>query len=367
MTPERARLYRRLLVAGAILLLVLLLWLAREVLSPFVIGGILAYLLLPPVRRLERLLPERGPLGRARRPLAILLVYLLVIVVVVAAYALVVPPLIRQIGQLAEQTPMLIEEVRRRAEGLLEQFHEVTPDPIEAAIESNLAQLGSAIASGLRTALGGALAWLLRTANVVLGLLVIPLWLFYVLKDEARGRDAFYALFPPDVRGDVKAIAGIVNGVLSRYIRGQLFLGLVIGLASYAAFTALGIPYALVLGIVNGLFELIPIIGPWLGAIPGVLVTLAVAPDKVGFVILFYILLQQVENAFLVPKIQGDAVEINPAILIMALVIAGSVFGVWGLLAAVPLTAIARDVFCYVHRRLSEPPTAAPGDEAQRQ
>ncbi|MCC6628114.1 MAG: AI-2E family transporter [Chloroflexi bacterium] len=193
----------------------------------------------------------------------------------------------------------------------------------------------------------------MRTANGIVGFLVIPIWLFYVLKDQERGSRFFYSLFPPTIRPDARAIAGIVDDVLMRYIRGQLLLGLAIGIASFVFLVLFGVPYALVLAVVNGLFELVPIIGPWLGAIPAVLVTLAVAPEKVPLVILFYIVLQQVENTLLVPKIQGDAVDLNPAILIVALVIGGSVAGVWGLLAAVPLAAIARDVFIYLHRRLS--------------
>ena len=359
MTAERARRYRTILVVVVLALLAWLLWLARGALTPFVIGGILAYLLLPLVRRIERLWPERGRWARLRRPLAIGIVYILVIWVVLVVVNLVVPPTLRQLGDLAERAPSLIDEARGRAAVVLEQYHAALPDDIEAAVESNLSQVGSGLVSGVRTMLTGSLGWLLRTVNVILGLFIVPLWLFYVLKDERSGRDFFYSLFPPSIVGDVRNIIGIVNDVLGRYIRGQLLLGLTIGIASFVGLALIGVPYALVLALLNGLFELVPIIGPWLGAVPAIIVTLALAPDKIGFVILFYILLQQVENSLLVPKIQGDAIAINPAILIMALIIAGEVAGVWGLLIAVPMAGVLKGVVGYLYRRFSAPLPAA--------
>jgi predicted PurR-regulated permease PerM len=355
MISERTRLYRRILVGVTLGLLVLLLWVARSALSPFIIGGILAYLLLPLVRRIERVWPERGFWGRARRPLAILLVYLATVGVVVITISLVVPPLSRQIGDIIDRAPELFTGARERSRQWLEQYHALVPDEIEASIDQAVTQFGAAIANGVRTVATGTLGWLLRTVNIILGLLVLPIWLFYVLKDERQGSAFFYSLFPPRVEGDARALVGIVNNVLGRYIRGQLFLGLVIGAASFIFLTIIGLPYALVLAVINGIFELIPIIGPWLGAIPTVIVTLALMPEKIGAVILFYIVLQQVENVLLVPKIQGDAVEVNPALLIIALVIGGEVGGIWGLLVAVPLTAVARDVFLYLYRRFSPP------------
>lgn len=351
MTPQQARRNRLILIGVTLALLLVTLWQAGAALSPFIFGSVVAYLLLPPVRRLERLIPAHGRWQGLRRPLAIVVVYLGVILLVISTVNLVVPALVRQIGELAERTPLLIEQARRQGNIWLERYHELVPDEIESAIDANVSQVGVSVANSLRTLAGSTLGWLLRTVNVLLGLLVIPLWLFYVLKDEQAGIRFFYTLFPPAVRGDVRAIGTIINTVLGRYLRSQLLLGLCIGVASFIGLSLIGVPYALVLALINGIFELIPIIGPILGAIPAIIVTLALAPDKVLVVIAFYLILQQIENIVLVPKIQGDAVELNPAIIIMGLVIAGQIGGVWGLLAVVPLLGIARDVFVYLYRR----------------
>lgn len=356
--PRQARRLRLALVSGSLVLLCLLLWSARDALTPFIFGGIIAYLLLPAVRRLEATLATVRVLPTWRRPIAVLTVYVATIITIVLVVRLVVPPLVAQILSLVDSFPMLANTGRDRISQLLAIYHDLVADELESAIEAGLADISSTLAAAARALATATLGWAMRTVNGIVGFLVIPIWLFYVLKDQERGSRFFYSLFPPKVRPDARAIAGIVDDVLMRYIRGQLLLGLAIGIASFVFLVLFGVPYALVLAVVNGLFELVPIIGPWLGAIPAVLVTLAVAPEKVPLVVLFYIVLQQVENTLLVPKIQGDAVDLNPAILIVALVIGGSVAGVWGLLAAVPLAAIARDVFIYLHRRLSptEPP-----------
>ncbi|MCH7554331.1 MAG: AI-2E family transporter, partial [Chloroflexi bacterium] len=127
--------------------------------------------------------------------------------------------------------------------------------------------------------------------------------------------------------------------------------------------------FAALLGLIAGVFELIPIIGPLLGAIPGVLVALATSPADVPWVILLYAGVQLVENAFLVPRIQGRAVDIHPAIIMLLLVISSEVAGLWGVIVAVPLAAVARDVFLYFLREWGEGPSeptgeASAGDES---
>jgi predicted PurR-regulated permease PerM len=335
------------------------LWLARDRLSPFAVGAILAYLLLPIVRRLVSCCRAAGspPSGDTGHPAGLHRDHCQIYLVV----RLVIPPLIAQVGDILERAPTLAIQARQQTDVWLAQYHAAVPDELEATIESNISQIGASLGTAVRTALTSSASWLVRAAGLVIGFLVIPIWLFYVLKDQERGFAVFYSLFPPAVARDVQAIVGIIDSVLKRYIRGQLLLGLAIGIASYTFLFLIGIPYALALALVNGIFELVPIIGPWLGAIPAVIVVLALAPDKIVPVIIFYIVLQQVENVLLVPKIQGDAVDINPALLIIALVIGGNIGGVWGLLAAVPVAAIGRDVFLYLYRRLSPPEPIAQG------
>src|SRR5690606_3917292 len=106
------------------------------------------------------------------------------------------------------------------------------------------------------------------------------------------------------------------------------------------------------LGLWAGVTELIPILGPWLGGIAGVIVVLATDPGLIVWVALIYFMVQQLENNLLVPRIQGDAVDIHPAMVIMLLAVFGAIWGFMGMLVAVPLSAIGRELFWYADRRL---------------
>jgi len=145
-----------------------------------------------------------------------------------------------------------------------------------------------------------------------------------------------------------------VTVVLAVVAGAAVGLGLFIGVATTLGLFLLGVNYYVILGIIAGITELIPIIGPILGAIPAIIVVLATEPEKTIWVILFYIGIQQLENTVLVPRIQGNAVEMHPALIIVLLAIAQQVAGFGGMLIAVPLAAVSRDLFKYIYSRLQE-------------
>ena len=143
---------------------------------------------------------------------------------------------------------------------------------------------------------------------------------------------------------DVHNIVSIIDGLAGAYLRGQLSLCLIIGAASTIMLAAFGVPQALLLGTIAGMFEIIPNLGPFIGAIPAVLVTLLFDPIKALWVALGFVIIQQVENAFLVPRISGNAVRFHPAVVIVLVLVGSEVAGLWGMLLAVPLAAMVRDV-----------------------
>jgi len=116
----------------------------------------------------------------------------------------------------------------------------------------------------------------------------------------------------------------------------------------------LGMPQALLLGTVAGILEIIPNLGPFLGAIPAVIVALLVDPIKALWVAIGFVVIQQVENAFLVPRVSGRAVRFHPAIVIVLVLVGSEVAGFWGMLLAVPLTAMVRDVAGYLYLRTTD-------------
>ena len=180
----------------------------------------------------------------------------------------------------------------------------------------------------------------------IFGYLILPAWLFFLLKDRPRLQGAMDRALPTAWRPDTWAIAGIVHEVFGKWVRGQLLLGAVVGLASFIGLTILGFTvdpifgrFAVLLAIIAGLGELIPIIGPIISAVPAVLLGLTAGPVPALAALLLYLAIQLVENNYLVPKIQSDAIDLHPSAIITALVIGGAIFGLLGAILALPVTA----------------------------
>jgi predicted PurR-regulated permease PerM len=207
---------------------------------------------------------------------------------------------------------------------------------------------------------------IINTVTFLVGFLIIPIWLFYILNDVQQGRSFIDRLLHPRIRPDFWNLWGIINRILSDYIRGQLLLGVAVGVMVGVFLLVLQLfgfqigNYILLLAIIAGITELIPIIGPIIGAIPGVILGFTVSPTTGLVVLLVYVLVQQLENNLLVPRIIGESVGIHPAILTVVLIAMGHTFGLLGVVLAAPISAIARDLFVYVYRRLDgESPAAA--------
>jgi predicted PurR-regulated permease PerM len=120
----------------------------------------------------------------------------------------------------------------------------------------------------------------------------------------------------------------------------------------------IGVPFAIVLGLIAAVFEILPYVGPILGAIPAILVALLSKPSSAIWVAVSFFAIQQVENLVLVPRVAGKSVKLHPALVMVVLVIGNAVGGFWGMLVAVPVTAVIRDVFKYLYLRLIDEPLA---------
>lgn len=351
-----ARRNRLILVAGLALLVLPVLWAARGVLFPYIFALLLAYLMLPLVNLLDRLLGRRVPGARWPRAVAILLVYLLTAGVIVGFFALVVPVVGQQFQVLWDSRNELIAGAERRGRDLLVWYEENIPPNLQTYVEDALQQAGNTLVKTLQTGVTRTFTVVTSTVSFVIGMFVVPFWLFYVLQDQSKVMKALFLLPPSRVRGDIMNIVRIVDNILSAYIRGQLLLCVFIGVMVTIGLTLLGVRFAALLGLVAGVFEILPFIGPLIGLVPAVIVATIQAPLLGLWTLLLFLGIQQAENLFLVPRISGKAVELHPALIMLVLVIGNQVAGLWGMLLAVPVTAIIRDVFKYCYLRLQDEP-----------
>jgi predicted PurR-regulated permease PerM len=352
----------------------LILFTGRHVLGPFIVGLLVVYLLHPPIDRIARFGVPRW--------IAVLIVYLVVAFAVIEALSLMLRPLVDQIVTLVRQLPTLAAQLDQQLQRLSDVYRGLDlPPQLRTVIDQWLLDLADR-AAGIDP--GVLLPFFNMTAGVVVsvfGSLLIPVWAFYLLKDRPTLSRAFNRSLPEEWREDVWHVIRTAERVFGQWLRAQVVLGFTVGLATFLGLLVLAqviVPvfgrFALLLAIVAGVLELLPIIGPIIASIPALLIAATIGLEAFIAVLLLYILVQQVENNLLVPKIQGDAVKLHPSAVMFALVIGGTLFGLLGAILALPVTAASRDVCSYLFRRLSPQPAAAapaegdaaPGEEATR-
>ena len=351
--PALLRRYRLELFTLAVgILLAWLLWTARGALPAFVIGLALALVLDPGVTLLQR----RG----LPRWAGVLCMYALVVALIWVLIAFAFPPITQQFREFLDELPQLgrtVADLQRALNGWYEGLP--LPPALRDAIDDSIQGSGQALGDVLNSIVAPFFGALLRTAGFIFGLLIIPIWLFFVLKDRERLPYAVAAALPPAWREDGRNVLWLLGGVGGRWVRGQLLLG-----ASVAVATAIGLVvlsligfeelgrFALILALIAGILEWFPVIGPILAAIPALLIAVTIDPAAVVAVLILYILIQQLENNLLVPKVMGDAIELHPAVMILALVVGAGLFGFWGAILAAPVVAAGRDLYRYGFLRL---------------
>ncbi len=342
------------LIVAAIALGILL-WIGRDGVRPFVLGLLLVFLLDIPVRWLTRL--------RVHRTLAIVIVYVLSVVLFVEFMALTLTPLINEILRFIDDLPKLAEQFNARLLELSNSYDRLEiPPAIRDWIDEFVAGLREGGPAPADLDLTFLLPILTGAGSVIGGLfgyLLLPVWVFYLLKDRVRLTASFDRAIPPAWRFDTLVVLRTIERTFRQWVRAQFILGFTVGLFTFIGLLLLSEfvdpvfgRYAVLLSVVAGILELLPIIGPIIAAVPAVLLAITAGAESVIAALALYTIVQQVENNFLVPKIQGDAVELHPAAVMFAIVIGGALAGLLGAILALPVAAAGRDVVRYLFRRL---------------
>ena len=176
---------------------------------------------------------------------------------------------------------------------------------------------------------------------------MVPIFVFYLLKDREKVRDSVIDVFPSDSQIHVVHILRILNRVVGAYVRAQVTLAAVVGVFISVGLFLIGVDYAILLGVVAGMFEFIPIIGAWLGFIPALVVVLSTSPDKFIWILLLYAGVQLMQGAFLVPRIQSFAIKIHPLLILVSILIGSEVGGLWGVILGPPIAASVKELIVY--------------------
>ena len=338
-------------IAAAVLFV---LYLVKGALLPFVIGIVLTYLLYPIVRMVEKVLPGKTLYPKLSRGIAIAIVYLLAIVLLVVAFLLIIPPLFSQSTELIGKLPVFVTEAINSVESWNKEYSNSLPEPLQYEIGGILAaigwvidHLGVIVLSYLQSFIGRAAAAAIHAFSLVIGLIVVPIFVFYLLKDREKVRDSLIDVFPSDSQIHVVHVLRILHRVVGAYVRAQVTLAAVVGVFISVGLFLIGVDYAILLGVVAGMFEFIPIIGAWLGFIPALVVVLSTSPDKFIWILLLYAGVQLMQGAFLVPRIQSFAIKIHPLLILVSILIGSEVGGLWGVILGPPIAASVKELIVY--------------------
>jgi predicted PurR-regulated permease PerM len=350
---------KRLCLAAAAVIVVAtlaVLYFLGTVLLTLGISAVIAYVLLPVAKLLERGMPWRHNRPSLARGIAVGIIFLAGLGIFAGLVIAVVPPTIEQSQRFIEGFPDFINKARLTIEEWVAHYADLVPADLRDQAEEGLAGAGSIIGAAAWNVAKQTLGIITGSFSFILGLAMAPVLVFYLMKDSGPIRESLHAPFPQAVRPILRDILDISDRTLGGYIRGQLTLGVIVGVIVAVGLLLLDVPFAVILGIVAGLTELVPIIGPWIGGAVGVLVTLATEPDKVLWVILLYLIVQLLENTLLVPRIQADTLNMHPIAVILTITIGSQYFGLWGVILGPPLVALAKDVIIYLVKEWNKAP-----------
>lgn len=316
-----------LIAVGLLTLALGLIWL-RSVLLLLFAGMVVATALGP----ICTFIAQKTPLSLTQ---AAALVYLSLVAVSVGLAVGATPTLLAQSQAIVEQVPTWYESGREALLSSSSKLIRLSAGWLPATLPSLPNQQPGARAIEVSQHVLAALA----------GVVVIGMLAFYWTISEERTIDALLRIAPDHRREYYDELIAVLLSKLGAYIRGQLILCTIVFVLSLAAYFALGLPYALVLALVAGLLEAIPVIGPTLGAVPAVIVALSLGPQATIGVIVAAVVIQLLENYVLVPKVMDQSVGIGAVVTLLAIVAFGALFGFLGAVLAIPLAAIVQTLF----------------------
>jgi predicted PurR-regulated permease PerM len=328
----------------AVLAVIAAAWAVRNILVLVLVAAVLAVGLDPPVRRLQRMGLPRGS--------AVAIIFLAAIGFLVAFGFLVIPPLVREVKQLATDIPGYIDRLQHDQGwvGDLERKYHLSTKLRE--LTQKLPQLAS---SSINKVLGITKS----VASVIFNLLTIAILTIYFLMSLPRSQGLFAAVVArkDHLAEDSQTIKDALERV-GGYVSGNIATSIIAGVTSFIFLRSAGVPFAAALAMWVGIADLIPTVGATLGAIVAILVAFFSSIADGVAAIIFFILYQQVENYVIVPRVMRRAVDISPATVIVSVLIGGSLAGFAGALLALPVAAVAKVVIhdLWLRDRLVLPP-----------
>ena len=328
--------------------------------SSAIIAIIFAYIIDPIVNYLER----KG----VKRQFGVVIVYISVVLIFGVLIVSVIPKTINEISKLLASLPEMVDTLTKNVNSFLTDifakfnielpnnfidFYKESNPKVEGNVETpqivsnilnsmkkTIDDLVTKAQGSLMGSLSGVFSKVYGFVTSAFRLVLIIIFSFYFSVDKEKFTLKVRKFMPNKYREDITYLANRIDIALQQFIRGRMLLAIFVGILTMIYLLILRVDFAIIIGLITCVADIIPFIGPFLGCVPAVLFAFMDSPIKAFWVLILFILVQWVENNILAPKLIGDSTGLNPLIILISIIIGGGIFGVWGMVISVPITSI---------------------------
>ncbi len=322
-------------------MLVYFFYLLKGLMVSFILAALLTYLLNPVVNAIER----RG----TPRSYAILLAYLALSFVVAGIFLYIIPRVLKQLYVMEETIPLYIAQTQQVIQSIQNHYSVLNiPDGVRVIIDQRVVMLEEYVLQWVRTAV----TVLIGLVGYVFKLLLAPVLAFYLLKDLDSISKKAVAWLPVNLKDEITGLFRQINQALASFIRGYFLVAAIVSVLTAVSMALLGVDFALMLGLIAGVTELIPYFGPVIGAVPAIGVALLKSKWLALKVAVVFIIIHQLEGNIISPKIMSDKVGLHPLLVIFSLLAGGELYGLMGMLLAIPCAAVLKVIVSFAYAKI---------------
>ena len=314
--------------------------------APVLVAGFLYYIMNPLIKFLENRL-------KIKRIGGILLVFIVLIVLFVLLVVNLIPNLLEQLTQLIQNFPAMMKEGQKQFNLLVER-----PELKNIDLQKYLNELNLSTSKFITGAFSGVTDSLLSiigiVSSVTIVVITVPIVLFYMFKDGEKFPKAVQRFVPLKYKEEVGSLLTDVDHTLSSFISGQAIVCLYVAVCTSLGYWAIGLPYALLLGVIAGAMDIIPYLGPWLGVTPAILIAFTRSPFEALLVAIIVIVTQIGESNIVYPLVMGKSLDMHPLTIVFILLVAGNLAGLIGMILGIPLYAVLKIVLHHLYGMIDD-------------
>lgn len=311
---------------------------------PLIISLFLYYMLSPILKLLLKI-----KIGKYKMPrgLASIIIVLALIAIILSVFAAIIPSMVHELNQLVKWLPSAAKSTQHLFDQISHHpwLKNIDFDSYYQQANKQLVRYAQSVLGHLTSSAGAVIGTVTSTVVVAI---TVPVMLFYMLKDGNKFVPSIERFFSEKHAKEISKLLRQMNNTLSSYIAGQAIECIFVAVATTIGYLIIHQPLAIGLGIVAGLTNMIPYVGPYIGITPALMVAIAMAPDKIIWVIVVVVIVQQIDGNIIYPNIIGRTMQIHPLTIIMLLLAAGNIAGIPGMILCIPFYAVVKTIFNYV-------------------